>query len=146
MQHLRTQLVDAFRLYHSPKSIRQFRQNYGDEIRCFRSRNISVSNSIFGQKNIISSLSSLSSRRANTDMRHVPGQYKLIPASPLQVFLEIGTSEGTWLLLVDELFAALGFQLCELFSKIGVGREDWCSRWSVVDDMNERGIGCAVFL
>jgi hypothetical protein len=49
-------------------------------------------------------------------------------------------------LLVDEFFAAFRFELCELFGEIGAGCEDRCSRWSVVDDVNERGIGCTVFL
>jgi hypothetical protein len=50
------------------------------------------------------------------------------------------------LLLVDEFLVALRFKLCELFGEIGTGCEDRCSRWSVVDDVNERGISCAVFL
>jgi len=37
-------------------------------------------------------------------------------------------------------------ELGEFLCEIGVGREDWCSSWGLVDNVNQRCTGCAVLL
>jgi hypothetical protein len=48
-------------------------------------------------------------------------------------------------LLGDDLLAIFGSQLGEHFGEVGVGCEDWCASWDLVNNVDDGGFCRAVF-
>lgn len=79
-------------------------------------------------------------------MRHVPYQHHLRLARAFDVLLQVCACEGTCLLFPDDLLVREGSQLREGFAESSVGREDGCTFWYAVQDVNEVAIASAVLV
>ena len=78
-------------------------------------------------------------------MRHVPSQYNLVSSSGLEVLVEIGSGEGTGVLLADGFLRALGSEFFEFFGEGSGGSEDGGAFGRLVDYVHDGRGGGAVF-